>query len=444
MKIVFVDDLGTTPAKVHRPTGTIYWSRKYNYLPMAQKVFIIMHEIGHYKLQTKNEFEADNYAFNRVAGKFPESLKNSVYAMTDVFNFSTTEQKQRVIEQLKRAFMFDYKHNNNLKALNYLKILNGENNMDLNELTEHEAIEVVKNLNAMQPVYTGVKKLVTEYLPELTIDIKSEIENYSSEDELEFSNFQTEKAVLINDLRDPSAFQIFVADFSGFDRDDIFSNYNNYLQYLNYLENVGVMDDPFSEFSLKRVANHMKTKTIPNLGKIIKVGLPIATGTALASTGIGAGIGAKLIGKKVLGITAKILQNNSNKTKPAILTRLKNLVETVKNRVNPSVQTQVTQTTTPVIKVAETVNTQQVTTEAQSNSNNTAVAAEQTSSDNTDMAAVQSGSDNTANEATAQIQSTNQTMGNTSKPKSNKTLFIVLALVVLAVAGYFAYKHYNK
>lgn len=56
-----------TPARVHRPTGNIFLAKKFfeEYSPNQQR-FILAHELGHYRLNTKDETLADAYAASEM------------------------------------------------------------------------------------------------------------------------------------------------------------------------------------------------------------------------------------------------------------------------------------------------------------------------------------------------------------------------------------------
>ena len=126
LKLKYVDDLGSsTPARVNRITGECLINKKvWNHLPEAYKKFILLHEEGHYVLQTTDEFEADAYAFDKYAGKAKGSLKNSIKALSDILPFITNEQKDRLNEQIKRALLYDFQKNGNKNALiNYMGMI---------------------------------------------------------------------------------------------------------------------------------------------------------------------------------------------------------------------------------------------------------------------------------------------------------------------------------
>lgn len=112
--ISFVDDLGSTPATVNRRTGELFLSaKKWKTMTPDQRLFMILHEEGHVVLNTTNEFEADNYAFEQYI-KTGSSLKSSVSALTDVLSNDNPEHIARAMQQFKRAKNFDQKKNNKM------------------------------------------------------------------------------------------------------------------------------------------------------------------------------------------------------------------------------------------------------------------------------------------------------------------------------------------
>ena len=116
MNLTYVDDLGSTPARVNRETGEVFWNRKFDYLPEHIKTFILWHEIGHYKMQTSDEIEADDYAFKQYAGSEPYSMKNSIEAMTQIFSFRKEIHWLRIYEHYKRVLKWDWENKGNKEA----------------------------------------------------------------------------------------------------------------------------------------------------------------------------------------------------------------------------------------------------------------------------------------------------------------------------------------
>ena len=81
-------------------------------LPKEHIVFILLHEEGHIVLDTRNELEADNYAFKKYADA-GYSLTQSVYALSKILNGTNPEHYWRCYYQLQRAISYDYYNNGN-------------------------------------------------------------------------------------------------------------------------------------------------------------------------------------------------------------------------------------------------------------------------------------------------------------------------------------------
>lgn len=112
-----VDSLGGGIAKVNIATGliTIARDRFYQFDPEIRR-FVLLHEIGHYILQSDNEFLVDQWAlkeYMRTGG----SSRKAVYALTKVLPFSNPEHLQRAKAQLDRVRHYDFHYNGNFKAL---------------------------------------------------------------------------------------------------------------------------------------------------------------------------------------------------------------------------------------------------------------------------------------------------------------------------------------
>lgn len=136
MKVVSSYDIGDSPARVNRFTGTIYYNAKLfpNYPESLQKI-IIGHEEGHYKLDTRSEFEADEYAFQKYAGTRATtgvSLRDIEKSISDVLQFDKPQHRERQRQQWIRLLEYDWTHNNNKKAYEALQILKQE---DMNYAT---------------------------------------------------------------------------------------------------------------------------------------------------------------------------------------------------------------------------------------------------------------------------------------------------------------------
>lgn len=114
--IEFVNDLGSTPARVNRITGEAYLNAQmWPNLTFEQRVFILLHEHAHAELNTTSEFEADARAFELYTQN-GLSLKAAVGALSQVLPFSNKEQLQRLYAQYNRARLYDLHHNGNQAA----------------------------------------------------------------------------------------------------------------------------------------------------------------------------------------------------------------------------------------------------------------------------------------------------------------------------------------
>jgi hypothetical protein len=100
-------DLGESPAAVNRETGVMYVNPAFK-LTQDQWYFIMLHELGHIKEQTKDELKADAWAHKQYL-KEPKSLKQSVFALTDLLSFAKEEDYTRAQMQLIRAQKADSK-----------------------------------------------------------------------------------------------------------------------------------------------------------------------------------------------------------------------------------------------------------------------------------------------------------------------------------------------
>ncbi|ADY51448.1 hypothetical protein Pedsa_0876 [Pseudopedobacter saltans DSM 12145] len=114
-KIIRVPDLGATPARVNRRTGVMEISLKHmKAMPVAHRLFVMLHEQAHVELQTTDEVKADAYAFKKYAD-MGYSLKESVKALTKVLNENNPEHNWRMYLSLKRAEKYDLEYNGNKK-----------------------------------------------------------------------------------------------------------------------------------------------------------------------------------------------------------------------------------------------------------------------------------------------------------------------------------------
>lgn len=114
--MVFVDTLGSTPAAVHRATGTILFNKHvWDRLSPGQRFFLLLHEAGHIHLKSSDEKLVDAWAHKEYL-KRGYSLTESVLALTRLLNFKNPEHMERTRNQFERAWKFDRDVNNNPKT----------------------------------------------------------------------------------------------------------------------------------------------------------------------------------------------------------------------------------------------------------------------------------------------------------------------------------------
>lgn len=119
--------MGVTPARVNRVTGEIFLNaRVWNRLPDGFKKFILAHEEGHYFLQTTNEIEADNYAFEKLAGTFENSLKTCVSTLADVLPFTNDSHTLRLLNIYRRALKWQAEKYGDEQTITELKRIEKE------------------------------------------------------------------------------------------------------------------------------------------------------------------------------------------------------------------------------------------------------------------------------------------------------------------------------
>lgn len=105
--------IGDTPAAVSREDSTIYINPPlYNKLTPFQRKFVLLHELGHYTLNSKNEIDADTFAFKRLAGTQYRSLKQCIAAIADTLEDGNQTKEERYNNIVYQALLWDYQHGN--------------------------------------------------------------------------------------------------------------------------------------------------------------------------------------------------------------------------------------------------------------------------------------------------------------------------------------------
>ena len=117
----FIQD---SPAAIDRTNGILYINPKlFNRLTPFQKKFVKYHEMGHYKFQTSDEFVADAYAFDQLAGTEFRSLKQALGCINDVLKNNNPTKQLWYDALYRRVLEWDYKNTGNLLAKQELDFL---------------------------------------------------------------------------------------------------------------------------------------------------------------------------------------------------------------------------------------------------------------------------------------------------------------------------------
>lgn len=122
MKIVKVNQEfeNGTPARVHRPSGTILLAPSFFDHTDIEQDFILGHELGHYVLQTKNEELADWYACKQLVDK--HGIKATFRALNNSL-FNTNASDKRRLSLFNKLVIYDkLKNNNNMETLQYEQV----------------------------------------------------------------------------------------------------------------------------------------------------------------------------------------------------------------------------------------------------------------------------------------------------------------------------------
>jgi hypothetical protein len=109
-----IEDDGTvlkgSIAGVDHKTGVMFLNRPMIDMKLTkdQVFFIMLHEMGHLVLGTRDEEAVDEWA-HREYLKRGYSLKQSVYALTRILRFNRDEDLRRANAQYRRALAYDNK-----------------------------------------------------------------------------------------------------------------------------------------------------------------------------------------------------------------------------------------------------------------------------------------------------------------------------------------------
>lgn len=100
-----------SPAMVNRKTGELYINLyRWNNIAFEHRVFIILHELAHVKLNSSDEKLVDELAHKWFI-EMGYSLTDSVYALTKVLHADSKINYERSLDQFKRAYAIEKAYN---------------------------------------------------------------------------------------------------------------------------------------------------------------------------------------------------------------------------------------------------------------------------------------------------------------------------------------------
>lgn len=104
-------EMADTPAAIDRERRILYINPKlYFKLTPFQQKFVKLHEYGHLQMNTSNEFIADAYAFDRLAGTEFRSLKQCIECLNTILDPNNPGHKVRIDALYERALEWDRQH----------------------------------------------------------------------------------------------------------------------------------------------------------------------------------------------------------------------------------------------------------------------------------------------------------------------------------------------
>lgn len=140
VKVQYVDAgvLGRCPAAVDMLTGVVSINRSvWNRYDNFEKAFVIMHELGHYVLDTDSEYEADEYALRNVYKTAPRSLKRSLQTLCKI----RVLDPMRLSNLYKVALQLDADDGNGIAAIELQKINQFNNHQNFRKMTQDRGQE---------------------------------------------------------------------------------------------------------------------------------------------------------------------------------------------------------------------------------------------------------------------------------------------------------------
>ena len=159
VNVRYVDSsvLGSCPASVDMRTGVVsinkdVWDR----YDQFEQNFVLMHEIGHFVLDTDSEYEADAYALRNVYKTAPRSLKRSLQTLCKIRVVDPT-RLNRLYEEALRLDAAD----GNYAAAVELREITGENffsNQNYRKMTKNRGQQTYLEKSGIAPDYKIVRR----------------------------------------------------------------------------------------------------------------------------------------------------------------------------------------------------------------------------------------------------------------------------------------------
>ncbi len=130
-------EMRDTPAAVDRENGILYINpRLYNRLTRFEQRFVRLHEEGHYYLNTSDEFKADAYAFDRLAGTEFKSLKQCVRCLKVILTNEDKEHRARKKALYNRALAWDKDHGTTPQPTKLNKAIGTKQQREVNNMID--------------------------------------------------------------------------------------------------------------------------------------------------------------------------------------------------------------------------------------------------------------------------------------------------------------------
>lgn len=128
LKVKYDDTIGDTPAALSASEATIYINKPvFCKFSRFQKRFIILHEMGHYYLNTHNELLADAYALRTLAGTEHRSLKRCIETLDVTLHDGNVTKAERMRNLVLLALYWDWQHGNDAAKDEFVRRLEMDN-----------------------------------------------------------------------------------------------------------------------------------------------------------------------------------------------------------------------------------------------------------------------------------------------------------------------------